>query len=162
MLEMAMENVKGLTDALDNMTKQLADVPHEMYQEMDQWQTEDVHSLVFSSDGQTLASGSLNGGITLWDRATGRPRAALPMGLGCITGLAFAPNGRTLAWNPSAACLTLWDVDRGQVRATLRCRSKGIRSVAFAPDGQTLASGGSDASVRLWDPSRPITPRDPP
>jgi hypothetical protein len=43
MLEMAMENVKGLTDALDNMTKQLADVPHEMYQEMDQWQTEDVH-----------------------------------------------------------------------------------------------------------------------
>jgi hypothetical protein len=43
MLEMAMENVKGLTEALDSMTKQLADVPHEMYQEMDQWQTEDVH-----------------------------------------------------------------------------------------------------------------------
>jgi WD40 repeat protein len=79
-----------------------------------------VNAVTFAPDGRTLASGSLDGGIILWDTATRRPRAALPKGPECITALVFAPDSRTLAWNGSAACLTLCDVDRDHVRATLR------------------------------------------
>ena len=96
-------------------------------------------------------SGNLDGSVTLWDAATGRPRTALPKGPGCVSALAFAPDGRTLAGSGSAACLTLWDAERSQARATLRGHSGRIKSVAFAPDGKTLASGGADATVRLWD-----------
>jgi hypothetical protein len=106
-----------------------------------------VNAVAFVPDGRTLASGSLNGGITLWDAATGHPRAALPKGPGCITALAFAHDGRAPAWNWNgpAATVTVWDVGGGRARAALGGHSGRIRSVAFAADGEVLAAGGTDA-----------------
>ena len=43
MLVISMENVDGLVKSLDDMTKQLDAIPQEMYVELDEWQTDDVH-----------------------------------------------------------------------------------------------------------------------
>ena len=59
-----------------------------------------VYCVAFSPDGKTLASGSFNDTITLWDVATGKKKAAL---IGHVTddndaaSVAFSPDGKTLA-----------------------------------------------------------------
>ena len=42
MLKIEVENFKGFYDVLEDMEKQLAEVPKELYHELDEWQTEDV------------------------------------------------------------------------------------------------------------------------
>jgi hypothetical protein len=42
MLTISMENIDGITKALDGMQKQIDAIPDQMFTELDDWQTEDV------------------------------------------------------------------------------------------------------------------------
>ncbi|MFI9101119.1 sigma-70 family RNA polymerase sigma factor [Streptomyces fildesensis] len=111
-----------------------------------------VYSLAFSRDG-TLATGSDNGVVQLWDTATGKATT-----LAGATGMvvAFAPDGRTLAVGRDS--LTLWDVVDRRMTATLttgRTRHA-IGTLVFSPDGTTLAAehgsydNTNEETVSLW------------
>jgi WD40 repeat protein len=67
-----------------------------------------VRSVAWSSDGNTLASGSINTTINLWDVATGQVRAALNSS-SSITGLAWSADGKTLI-STELGVLKLWDL----------------------------------------------------
>ena len=56
-----------------------------------------ILSLAFSPDGRTLASGSMDGAIALWDVRTGDQIGNPLAGYGAVWGLAFSPDGRYLA-----------------------------------------------------------------
>ena len=109
-----------------------------------------VRSVVFSPDGQTLASVS-RGTVRLWDVNTGRTRQTLGehTDWDWVDSVVFSPDGQTLAGGSSD--IRLWDVNTGRTLQTLRGHTGGVRSVVFSPGGQTLASGSSDNTVRLWD-----------
>ena len=115
--------------------------------------TDGVLSVAFSPDGQTLASGSRDDTVRLWDVATGTLQQTLTH-TGSVPSVAFSPDGQTLAsavdgWTGT---IYLWDVATGVLQYTLPSHKGGLSSVAFSPDGQTLASvGGWDALVSLWD-----------
>jgi WD40 repeat protein/predicted Ser/Thr protein kinase len=120
-----------------------------------------IHSLAFAPDGATLASGSYDGSVKLWDVATGRPKATLNLGQS-VSAVTFAPDGRTLAvgtWpyvQPTDPpwFVSLWDVaSRTRLAPELRL-SDSVHALAYAPDGRTLAVAGLDAVVRLWQPAR--------
>ena len=70
-----------------------------------------VDSVAFSPDGKTLATGSADGTVRLWDVATHRPdRRALTGHTGPVTSVAFSPDGKTLASGSADGTVRLWDV----------------------------------------------------
>jgi WD40 repeat protein len=113
----------------------------------------DIWSVAFSPDGKTLASGSEDNTIKLWDLTTGKEKATFPGHTDCVRSVAFSPDGKTLASGSTDQTIRLWDVESQQERATLRGHTDSIWSVAYNSGGKTLASGSRDKTIKLWDVS---------
>ncbi len=110
--------------------------------------TDGVNSIVFSPDGATLASGSNDGTVRVWEVATGQIQKILTERGGDIRMVAFSPDGGSLA-GATSRNIYLWDVATGIRRQTFTGSDN--RSIAFSPDGGTFASGSRDTTISLWD-----------
>jgi predicted methyltransferase len=73
-----------------------------------------VSSVVYSPDGKTLASGSLDTTIMLWDVASGKALATLKGHTAEVNSTAYSPDGKTLASGSRDKTIKLWDVGHGQ------------------------------------------------
>jgi WD40 repeat protein len=98
-----------------------------------------VYGVAFSRDGKTVATGSLDGSVKLWDAATGRCTATVA-GKGPIFGVAFSPRDESLA---AAGTEGAWLYDTAQGKERWSLPKKGMLAVAFSPDGNTVATTGS-------------------
>jgi len=110
-----------------------------------------VWAVQFSPDGQTLATGSQDRTVELWDTHTWRQRGKPLHGhTTFVRALAFFPDGKTLATGSDDRTVKLWDLETGQERATLLGHTHTISSLAVSSDGRLLISGSWDGTVRLW------------
>ena len=113
--------------------------------------TDLVMSVAFDPQGGTLASGSFDHTVKLWDVASGRLLHSLEGHKGPVYSVAFDPQGGTLASGSFDDRVKVWNVASGRLLRTLDGHNNTVLSVAFDPQGGTLASGSFDNTVKLWD-----------
>jgi len=103
-----------------------------------------VLSVAFSPDGKTLASGSYDKTIKLWDVATGNELSKNILNAYITIFLQNQPFA-------AVACSSYFLTVPFKERVILRGLTGDVLSVAFSPDGKTLASGSGDGTIKLWD-----------
>ncbi|QJB43342.1 hypothetical protein HGD76_02975 [Dolichospermum flos-aquae CCAP 1403/13F] len=113
--------------------------------------SDSVWSVAYSPDGQTLASGSDDKTIKLWNVKTGNLLQTLSGHSDMVISVAYSPDGQTLASGSYDNTIKIWDVKTGNLLQTLSGHSRSVWSVAYSPDGQTLASGSWDNTIKIWD-----------
>ncbi|WP_414624790.1 AAA-like domain-containing protein [Calothrix sp. CCY 0018] len=110
-----------------------------------------VYNVAFSPDGKTLATGSWDTTIKLWDMASGKLLTTLQGHQDAVLSVDFSPDGKTLATGSWDKTIKLWDMASGKLQTTLQGHQGAVTSVAFSPDGKTLATGSVDRTIKLWD-----------
>ena len=111
-----------------------------------------VLSVAFSPDGTTLAGGSVDGKVRLWDVSNWTVKNTLEHD-DWVNDLAYSPDGTTIV-TASGGYLHTWDVPSGTLKKRFRHGWAGdpLWSVAYSPDGTTIASGGGRGTdAALWD-----------
>ena len=110
-----------------------------------------VYALAISPVGKTLASGSYDGTIQLWNMSTGELLRTLSAHADAIESLAISPDGQLLASASWDNQIKLWRLETGQLVDTLSGHQDDVKALAFSPNGNILASGGADRSLKLWN-----------
>ena len=111
----------------------------------------EITALLFTPDGKTLISTSLDGALRIWDPATGEERAKVQAHKEGVYGASLSADGKLLATAGGDKLARLWDVAKIKELQTFTGHNKEVVCVALSPDGKFVATGSHDKTIRLWD-----------
>ena len=115
-----------------------------------------VWAVAFSPDGKTIASGSVEGEIKLWNATAGRLLRTLQghSSIGHVNSvrkLSFSPDSQYLVSSGNDGAIKLWGVGDGKLLKTFSGKVGNLPSAAFTPDGRQLFVGGLGGPIGSWD-----------
>jgi WD40 repeat protein len=108
-----------------------------------------VYAIAISPDRKTLASGSYDGSIKVWDLHTGQLLRTINAHATAVESLAIS--GNILVSGSWDNRVKLWNLAKGELIRTLPKHSDDVKSVAISSDGKILASASWDKTVKLWN-----------
>ncbi len=108
--------------------------------------------VVFSPNGQVLASGHYDGTIHLWDPATGNETARFKT-QAWLHSLAFSPDGKVLVSSGrDGSGVQWWDVANGKEIPPPQIGHQGwVQALGFSRDGKGLFSLGGRGDFIAWN-----------
>lgn len=117
------------------------------------WPDGRAMDLMFSPNGEKLASAHDDGAVMLWDAATGRQLRSWSGHSSVVRSLDFSPDGRVLATGGNDGIAKMWDLFSAHEIRTLKGHTENeMHNVAFGPEGwQLITGGGGDGTVKIWD-----------
>jgi WD40 repeat protein len=110
-----------------------------------------AHDAIYDPAGKRIASTGEDGGLRVWDAATGELLHSLPAQRDWVHFPAFSPDGKSLAAANQGGDLTIWDVNSGREITTMINDGPALTAVTFSPDGSRLAAGGLGGKAHIWD-----------
>jgi WD40 repeat protein len=105
--------------------------------------------LGFSTDGELLATGTIDGTIQLWDWETGEEQSTL-IAPASITAIHFSPDEQTLVVASSEGKVQVWNWQTQEEISTFDIPGL-VLSLRFSPQRETLAIGLVDGTVQVWN-----------
>jgi hypothetical protein len=108
-----------------------------------------VLTVAFSPDGKSLAVGSWDGTVKLWDVATGKKIRQLPEHRTPVTRVEYSSDGKVLLSNGQDGTLGFWDTADGKQLRLLKDLPP-ISNFRLAPNGNFLATTHR-GNLQLWN-----------
>jgi WD40 repeat protein len=126
-----------------------------------------VRSVAIAPDGHTLAAGTYDNSLQLYDLATGELKAIGSGHTAGINAAAFTADGKRLVTAGLDKTVKVWQTPallaagaksvEFKPYASLEEHTNRVFSVAVSKDGRTILSGGEDRIARVWDMPEPAT-----
>jgi WD40 repeat protein len=114
--------------------------------------TDYISCIIFSPNGNFIASGSHDNTICVWDAATGAQMLTLRGHEDIICCVAFSNDGTQIVSGSSDGVVRLWNASSGaQLLPPLRGHKKYLVSVAFSPGGKRIVSACYGHKICIWD-----------
>ncbi|MGJ8696630.1 MAG: protein kinase domain-containing protein [Verrucomicrobiaceae bacterium] len=100
-----------------------------------------VRTAAFSADGHTVATGSDDGSVIVWDSHTGKPRTLAPIRhLSDISHLEIHSGGKLLATASRDHTARVWDIETGLPLCAPLYQGSIVESVRFTGDGRAFVT----------------------
>jgi WD40 repeat protein len=111
----------------------------------------EVKCVVFSPDNKTIASGSNDKVIKLWNSESGKLIADFIGHTEAVTSLAFSKDGSVLVSSSNDKTIKVWDITTQKEKLTLAGNTGYINCIVISMDNKIILSGSSDKIIKVWD-----------
>ncbi len=109
-----------------------------------------ISALAFSTDDTTIAAGTVNGEIHVWDTKTGQETISFQTVLKSrINVVRFRPEHNELATADQAGSAVLWNLKDAAARPLTGYSADQLNSLEFSDDGKLIALAGSE-NDKAW------------
>ncbi|KAG1747239.1 ribosome biogenesis protein Sqt1 [Suillus paluster] len=132
--------------------------------------TDSVSSASFSSDGQMIATGGMDGKVRIWRRVgtvNFRNWEFLTelQGPDEVIWLRWHPRGTILLAGSNDSTVWLWQLPSGNTMQVFAGHSGPVQCGEFTPDGKRVVTASEDGTLIYWDPRSPtpifkLSPQD--
>ncbi|MDR3622516.1 MAG: WD40 repeat domain-containing protein [Paludisphaera borealis] len=111
-------------------------------------------ALAFAPDGRSLAVGSFDHQIRIWEPKSDQVRAVLSGHRDVVRSLVYVPDGSLLISLSFDGELKFWDPQSGREVDRLEGTNRGVHAFSLSPDGTTIALsrlGPDSRPIEIWD-----------
>ncbi len=109
-----------------------------------------ITAVIWSPDGQRLASAGYDKTVRIWDATNGDPLFTYRGHAERVNALCWSPNGKYIASAGNDRTVQIWESLTGKLLSTYRGHTTPVTALAWSPNSAYLASGDKEKNIQVW------------